>query len=160
MNASQIILLIAAFLIISVLILIVNTNRMQVIETQISKRATFTALSEAKNLMDEIRVKKFDENVGSNFTMLRESLTRAYQFGSDSNEIYPNFDDIDDYHNFTKGIQIPELQNFSLKVSVQYVSEQNPEILSSTNTYYKLVTIRCFYNNSQQFEFKQLFSVW
>jgi len=159
MNASQIILLIAAFLVISMLILIVNTSKMQVVETQISKRTTFAAINEAKNLIDEIKVKKFDENVGSNFLMIRNNLTRSSMFGPE-NESYPNFDDIDDYHNFTKDFLSPEKENLTLRVTVNYVNEQNPEIISTSNTFYKLVTIRCFRNNQQLLEFKNLFSVW
>lgn len=159
MNASQFILLFASFIILSISILLVNTSTNENRAESTNSKNQISLVFEAKNLFEEIKNKLFDEKIVSMISLNRDSLTKASNFGPD-NETYPNFDDIDDYHNFVRAVKLDN-RNYNLRVSVQYLNESNPNTTSSTPTFLKCVQIICFDENQNKiFELSQIFSVW
>ncbi len=159
MNLSQFILLFAAFIILSVSILLVNKNTLETVDERIQSKNQLQLIIETKNLFEEIKTKIYDEKIVSMISLLRDSLTSPSKFGPDG-ESYPYFDDIDDYHNYTRDIILDNLL-YKLRVSVWYVNENNPNNISYTPTFYKLVKISCADRYQKQlFELNQIFSVW
>ncbi|MGB9665488.1 MAG: hypothetical protein ACPL25_11315 [Ignavibacteria bacterium] len=160
MNASQLILLFASMIILSTIIILTNRASIETQDERISARNLYHSINEAKNLFEEVKSKMFDEKLISMASINRDSLTPASMLGND-NEMYPEFDDIDDYNGFIKELSLENGQKFFLKVQVNYVNENNPDFLSTTKTFYKLVSIKCIdQNQNQQFELKQIFSIW
>lgn len=160
MNASQFILLFASFIILSASILLVNKSSVETEEERVKAKNQIIAISEAKNLFEEIKTKIFDEKIFSLVTLNKDSLTNPINLGPD-NEDYSQFDDIDDFNNYTKEIFLTNNARYKLQVLVNYVREDNPDVFSSTPTFYKLVRIKCFNQSQVQiFELKQIFSVW
>lgn len=160
MNASQLILLFASFIILSGAILLVNKTSLETANERTKAKYQIIAVTEAKNLFEEIKSKIFDEKLLSLATLIRDSLTDQTNFGPDG-EAYPQFDDIDDYHNYIWNVVLSNNIVYQLKVSVSYVREDNPDIISTTPTFYKQVRISCIdQNQSRVFEIKQIFSVW
>lgn len=160
MNASQLILLFASLVILSTAILLTNRASIETQDERIAARNLYLTLNASKSLFEEIKTKIYDEKIISMISLNKDSLTSISKLGPE-NEVYPNFDDIDDFNGFTKNITSEINQIHNISVRVNYVSESNPDILSSVPTYYKLVTIRGFDQNQKQlFELKQIFSVW
>lgn len=160
MNTSQLILLFASLVILSTVIILTNRASVETQDERITARNLYHSLNEAKNLFEEIKSKMFDEKLISMTSINRDSLTPASMLGPE-NEIYPQFDDLDDYNDFSKEIKLENGQKNFLKVKVNYVNENNPDFLSSTRTFFKLVTIRCFDQSEKlKFELKQIFSIW
>lgn len=160
MNSSQFILLFAAFIILSSSILIVNKSAVETEDERINAKIHIKAVTEARNLFEEIKTKIFDEKIISLNSLNKDSLTLPFHFGPDG-EVYPHFDDIDDYHNYTREIIMENNSAWKLKVIVNYVNDNNPDQFSTSPTYYKLVRLFCLDENQfQVFELKQIFSVW
>lgn len=159
MNVSQFILLFAAFIILSISIFLVNKSTIETSDERSQSKNQLQLIIETRNLFEEIKTKIYDEKIVSMTSLLRDSLTSLSNFGPDG-EIYPYFDDIDDYHNYTKNIILDNQLNI-LRVTVWYVNENNPNNISSTPTFYKLVRISCNDRFQKQlFELNQIFSVW
>lgn len=159
MNASQFILLFASFIILSISILLVNNSAIENRAESNNSKNQIALIFEAKNLFEEIKNKLFDERIVSMISLNRDSLTKAINFGPD-NETYPNYDDIDDYHNFVRSVKLDN-RNYNLRVSVQYLNESNPNTISSTPTFFKRVQIICLDETQTKiFELSQIFSVW
>ncbi len=160
MNTSQLILLFASFIILSSSILLVNKASLETDEERIKAKYQIIAFTEAKNLFEEIKSKIYDEKIVSLASLSRDSLTNTANLGPDS-ENYSEFDDIDDFNNYTREILISNNLRYKLQVKVDYIREDNPDLYSSTPTFYKLVKIKCFdQNQSKVFELNQIFSVW
>lgn len=160
MNASQLILSFASIIILSTIIVLTNRASLETQDERISARNLYHSINEARNLFEEIKSKMFDEKLISMNSFNRDSLTPNSMLGPD-NETHQEFDDIDDYNGFVKEIGLENGKKFLFKVQVTYVNENNPDFLSTTRTFYKLVTIKCTdQNQSQRFELKQIFSIW
>jgi len=160
MNASQLILLFASLIILSTVIMITNKLSIETQDERIDAKNLYQSVNAAKTLFEEIKSKTFDEKIISMIFINRDSLTPNSSLGPE-NEIYPQFDDIDDFNGFIKQLLLENGQSYSLKVRVDYINESNPDFLSSTPTFYKLVTIICFdQNQNRKFELKQIFSIW
>lgn len=160
MNASQLILLFASLIILSTVIIITNRSSIDLQDERIEARNLYQSVNAAKNLFEEIKSKIFDEKIISMISINRDSLTPNSLLGPD-NETYSQFDDIDDYNGFTKELYLEGGKTYTLRVQVNYVNENNPDFLSSTPTFYKLVTVICLdQNQNKKIELKQIFSIW
>lgn len=160
MNASQVILLIASLILLSIIIILTNRANIETKDEKIEARNLYHAINEAKNLFEEMRSKIFDERLLTITSINRDSLTNTSMLGPD-NEIYPQYDDIDDYNGYSRNLTLENNKLYTLQVMVNYVREDNPDIISLSPTFYKLVTIRCFgQNQAKKFELKQIFSIW
>ncbi|MCR4416659.1 MAG: hypothetical protein NUV92_02780 [Ignavibacteria bacterium] len=160
MNSSQLIILIASLILLSTIIILTNRANIETKDEKIEARNLYHAVNEAKNLFEEMRSKIFDEKFISMTSINRDSLTNISMLGPD-NEIYPEYDDIDDYNGYSRELNLENNKFYTLQVTVNYVREDNPDIISSSPTFYKLVTIKCFgQNQAKKFELKQIFSVW
>jgi hypothetical protein len=160
MNSSQLIILIASLILLSTIIILTNRANIETKDEKIEARNLYHSVNEAKNLFEEMRSKIFDEKLISMTSINRDSLTNTSMLGPD-NEIYPEYDDIDDYNGYSRELNLENSKFYTLQVTVNYVKEDNPDIISSSPTFYKLVTIKCIgQNQAKKFELKQIFSVW
>lgn len=111
----------------------------QIIETE--NKIYLTAFSLADDLIEEIKQKAFDAVTVDFPTTDRSDLTPYQYFGPSSSEIYPNYNDIDDYQKFTRAVSLPHAENYNVSCQVWYVNESNPDQISSTQTFYKKVKV-------------------
>ena len=106
------------------------------------KRKIFSATCYSKELMEEIRLKRFEESLGT--TVL----------GRDTGETASRttWDDVDDYNNYNETV-IRDIRgtsfdvSFFRRVTVVYVNDKDLITVSATPTATKLVTVSCFYIN-------------
>jgi len=142
MNSGHMLITIAGAILLSNLILNVhhaNTERM--IATYTSE-SVIDASGLAQSVIDMIQSKAFDENTVSDAVWQVDSLTAANNLGRESGEFkHTDFDDIDDYDNYSITVSLGSIGDFDIDVNVFYVSILNPDIKSSTATYSKRIEL-------------------
>jgi len=104
--------------------------------------AIITGAGIAQSLINEIQVKAFDEKTVSRGYSIADSLTHPNLLGSDAGEyVSTQFDDIDDYNNYTKSDSLDRLGLFNLKVNVYYINKLMPDVKSYVQTFTKQIDI-------------------
>ncbi len=142
MNSGHMLLTIAGVFLLSNLILNVhkaNTNRML---ANYTSESVIDASGLAQSIIDMIQSKAFDENTVNGPVWHPDSLTSVINLGTESGEYkHTDFDDIDDYNNYSTTISLERMGDFDINVNVFYVSTLNPQIKSSTPTYSKKIEL-------------------
>lgn len=141
MNNIQSMLAIGGLSILSLTSLRFNSAILQTSTVDIENKISLTAISLADDLLEEIKVKSFDKSTTEFPTTNIESLTDPDNLGPETGEIYPNYNDIDDYNNFIRDIDAPHAEGYEVTCKVQYVNENDPNDINSTQTFYKKVTV-------------------
>ncbi len=135
-------LVIGAIFLFALLVLNVNRTVLQSEGQQRSAEYIVMATSAAQNLMNEISNKSFDEGTLTLPVYSSDILTLATLLGPESGEVYGNsFDDIDDYNIFTSAKPNLRGGTFNLKVWVNYVNDNNFDVVMSTKTRTKRIKI-------------------
>ncbi len=142
MNSGHMLLTIAGVILLSNLILNVhkaNTNRML---ANYTSESVIDASGLAQSIIDMIQSKAFDENTINDAVWHRDSLTTAIKLGPESGEYqHTDFDDIDDYNNYSTTVSLDRMGDFNINVNVFYVNTLNHQIKSSTPTYSKKIEV-------------------
>jgi len=142
MNSGHMLLTIGGVILLSNLILNVhkaNTERM--IATYTSE-SVINASSLAQSIIDMIQSKAFDEHTTEAAILQVDSLTAAINLGPESGEnMHTEFDDIDDYNNYSTTVSLDRMGDFDISVNVFYVTTLNPQVKSSTATYSKEIEL-------------------
>lgn len=131
---------IGAMMLLSILILRVNNTFQNTSSVLLNSKLGLLATSIATSQIEEISRLAFDESTVSNAVNSLSSLTPPGSLGPGSGEVYPNYDDIDDYNGFTK-TDTSMTAIFNVSCSVVYVSPSSPNFTSSTATWDKKITI-------------------
>ena len=121
-----------------------NTTVLENKTTEVENKVYLTAFSLADDLIEEIKQKAFDEQTVEWRAIPEDQLTPVDAFGpvDPGENSVSDFDDIDDYNNYTKNISLPHVENYTVTSNVEYVTPSNPDITSSVQTYFKKITIR------------------
>jgi len=142
MNSGHMLLAIAGVILLTNLILNVhkaNTERMIATYTN---ESVINASGLAQSIIDMIQSKAFDEHTTEAAVWQLDSLTAAINLGPESGEYkHTEFDDIDDYNNYSTTISLDRMGDFDINVNVCYVSIFNPQVKSSTPTYSKKIEL-------------------
>ena len=165
MNTGQMMLGICALGIIAMTTLNFNKGTMNTQDALIYNKEFILATTIGQSLLDEISSKAYDEEI-VNGNSIYSANDFSTNLKSDASEVYPNYDDIDDYNSFTKTDSIPEMGVFDLKVEVDYYTDNL--VKTTAKTYNKNVTIYVtsntlvnFYTNKQDtLVLSSLFSQW
>ena len=132
---------IAAMILLAIISLRFNSAVTETSNAETNNKVYLTAFSLADNLIEEIKSKSFDQTTVNFPTTNPASLTPSDSLGPDSGEVYPYYNDIDDYNGFQDTITAPYFETYYVSCSVQYVSANDPDEVSSTQTFYKKVTV-------------------
>jgi len=137
MNTGQMVLGIAALGLLSFIFLNSNKTTTATLDSMITNKGIVAANSLALSLLSEIGNKAYDENTIGTTIVSASDFSPILQ--AESGEVYPNFDDVDDYNNFSKVDSIPQIGKFNLHVKVEYITDNL--IKTSARTYNKNVII-------------------
>ena len=143
MNTGQMIQTIGALGILSLLIL--NANRAVLGNTQTVYTGQYaeTALSIAQSYILEATMKDFDEKaIGQ--AAIKDPTKFSATLRPDANEsTIGSFDDVDDYNGYSVIVTTPTDTNTTYQVNctVEYMNENDLSVVSSTQTFYKRVTV-------------------
>ena len=141
MNNIQSMLAIGGLSILSLTSLRFNSAILQTSTVDVENKISLTAISLADDLLEEIKVKSLDKSTTEFPTTNVESLTNPENLGPETGEVYPNYNDIDDYNNFIRDIDAPHAEGYEVTCKVQYVKENDPNDINSTPTFYKKVNV-------------------
>lgn len=144
MPGVQTLLISGSILLFSITIIGVNSF-CQDLTVETENKKMLTAFSLADDMIEEIRVRSFDENTLKLITENVSSLTPLSSFGSDIGEDsldIRSFDDIDDFEGYTRSIKISSAENYCLKCDIRYVFGDNPDAFSTEQTFYKKISIK------------------
>ncbi len=140
MNTGQSLMSIGAMMLLSILVLRVNNTFQNTSSVLLDSKLGLLATSIATSQIEEISRLSFDESTVSNAVSSTSSLTPPGSLGPETGEVYPNFDDIDDFNGYTK-TDSSMTAIFNISCSVQYVSSTSPDVVSSSPTWNKKISI-------------------
>ena len=141
MSNTQSILSIGALLFLSLVSLRFNSSVLENSTVEVENKVYLTAFSLADDLIEEIKQKAFDAATVKFPTTDPMDLTSAYSLGHGWWEVYPNYNDIDDYNGFTRTVSAPHAENYHVSCKVWYVSPNNPNLKVMIQTFYKKVEV-------------------
>ncbi len=134
---------IGAIVLLALVSLRFNTTLLENRTTEIENKVYLTAFSLADDLIEEIKQKAFDEETVEWRAITTDQLTPSNAFGPvDAGEtsVY-EFDDIDDYHGYSKAVSLPHAENYSVTSTVDYVTASNPDVPSTYKTFFKRISV-------------------
>jgi hypothetical protein len=140
-NGVQSMLSIGALIIFSLISLRFDSAVLQNVGVEVENKVYLTAFSLADDLLEEIKQKAFDQQTVVFKAITPDALTPAGNLGKESGEVWPNFNDIDDYNNYTKPVSLPHAENYTVTCQINYVQEANQDQISTLQTYYKRVEL-------------------
>jgi len=136
----QNILLIGAFVLLSITILNVNDLMVTTDQSFINNESEIAGLGLAQSLMAEIIALAFDEKTTGNLRVRTPlELTLSSDFGPHGSE--PVKDDVDDYQNYFKVMNTPRIDGYRLEVKVTYANTFNPKDDILSRSFLKRVKI-------------------
>jgi hypothetical protein len=160
MNTGQVMFILGAFAMLSMLALNVNRTMYGSLVLGLEMEATLNALSIGQSMLDEVMQKNFDQKTISKIAYSYSDITAAGSLGPGGGEEVTGFDsaytsggtfhdfqskskfnDVDDYKGYTRKVWDNRLGYFEVTDSVKYVKESDPNAVSSTATFYKMVVV-------------------
>jgi hypothetical protein len=100
------------------------------------------AASIAESIIAGATTKEFDETtVDATLYGGTELLTDPLDLGAESGEVYPDYDDVDDYKDFGMTDTAANGIVFSVTADVGYVDANNPDVFSVSQTYFKVLKV-------------------
>ncbi len=138
----QQLLVIGALIILGSLVLTFNRSTQNVNANNYFNIALIDATASAQSLIEGIQTKAFDEKTVSTNVSSASALTANGSLGPDAGESIPTqFDDVDDYKNYTEVDSFQQFGAFELSVEINYVQTNSPESISGSPTYLKKVDV-------------------
>jgi hypothetical protein len=140
-NSIQSMLSLGALMIFALISLRFDSAVLQNVEVEVENKVYLTAFSLADDLLEEIKQKAFDNNTVVFKSITPSALTPAASLGKESGEVWPNFNDIDDYNNYSKPVSLPHAEKYKVTSLINYVQANNQDLVCTTQTYFKRVEI-------------------
>jgi hypothetical protein len=172
MGLGQTMLTILALMLMGRIILTINTTTLDVGFTKDIAEYRITATSLGTSMLEQTSAMAFDEATADSGTTSTSYLTAATAFGPDATESSEDlYDDIDDYHNYSKTDSLEHSAIFKTRVTVSYMTISGSGIVqTTTKTFSKQVTVDITSDYLMDYSvtpalpetlrFKQIFSYW
>ncbi|MDZ7300899.1 MAG: hypothetical protein ONB44_02020 [candidate division KSB1 bacterium] len=142
MGYRELFLVLVSIVLLSMLMTQINTNVVQGREALQQIEIEHAAASIAQQYIEEAKSKLFDAQIPyiTDPSTMPGSFTPASGLGHGSWEIYPNYNDVDDYNYFST-TRTENGIDFTVSIRVQYVEDSNPEVAVSYRTFFKRMTV-------------------
>lgn len=160
MSTGQMMLVIGAFCMLATLALSINGTIISTSSLSLQSEMAMNAHAFAQSMLDEVLTKWYDEKAISTKIYNYSDMTAANSFGPNFGESVPlvggydilfgsltRFDDVDDYHRYKRKITNALGWEFTIVDSIDYVREDDPDTWSSTQTFYKRITVFVYNDN-------------
>ena len=138
MNTGQMLITTAALMLLSLVVLRVNNGFLSTNTVMMESKFGVLAVSLATSMIEEANGKAFDHNTDSNSV---SSTSQLSSIGPESGEVYPNFNDFDDFDNLVKIDSTLPSAVFKISCDVNYGTGSNPEVSSGSKTWHKKITV-------------------
>jgi hypothetical protein len=161
MNTGQMLLTIGAVILLGMTVITVNSTFSQhglVLEkTEVGVYATSLATS----LIQEATGRAFDENTVDTVANSTTDFTLPGSIGPETGEVYPTFDDFDDYDGLVRTVDVQGTDIFTVWSTVRYVADNNPNSTSTNRTYHKRIDIAVAGSSSADtIRMSSIYSYW
>lgn len=137
MGSIQSMLAIGAVVLFSLISIRFNSSVLQNMTVEVENKVYLTAFSLADDLIEEIKQKAFDQKTVQFQAIAVSQLSDT--MGPDAGEVWPNFNDIDDYNGYNKKVALPHAEGYTVTCKVFYVDADGTK---SGKSYYKKVEIQ------------------
>src|SRR5436309_7529303 len=137
----QYILIAGAMCLLSHLSLTVNASILGTNDLSYENEAILAGTSIGQSVLREVAAKNFDERTVVKGVTSTDSLTSVAYLGPEAGEVYPAFDDVDDYKGHTRTVATDRLGNFGVSVVVSYAKKAPLGAVSLTPTFMKAITV-------------------
>ncbi len=145
MGSIQSLLAIGAMALFALVSVRFNSTVLQNMGVEVENKVYLTAFSLADDLIEEIKQKAFDHETVIFRSINKEELSPKSNFGhsKDPGETSnpATWNDIDDYDGYSKPVSLPHAEGYIVTCKVDYVQEDNQNIISSTPTFFKRIEI-------------------
>ena len=167
MNTGQMLLVLAALLLLGMVTLAVNKMLVNKTTTMLEAEASLNAISLAQSMIDEIMTKSYDLATAPGSSGPKDSGPKVYDstaftapasLGPSNAEVsavprpeppdtavayksVAGYNDVDDYNNYTRKAYTTLMGTFTLTDTVYYVSEFDPNSKSDKQTFHKKVVV-------------------
>ncbi|MGE5314249.1 MAG: hypothetical protein ACM3Q4_06120 [Acidobacteriota bacterium] len=139
---GQTLLVLCAMMLLALVVLQANGLILSKYSQTYDMHATLEAVSVAEAKLDDVVRKAYDEKSIAKKIYNPSDFTAVASIGAEAGETSPaQYDDIDDFNNATVTFSTPTLDNFTIVYAVNYVSESNPDAVSSSPTFFKRVKV-------------------
>jgi hypothetical protein len=128
---------IGGLVLLSTITLSLNTSILQNHVVLLQSEQILEGIALAEKYIEEAEACRFDED-GS--ATIPSSFTYASSLGPDGNEVYPHFDDIDDFDRFSTTIVSGTIP-YQVDIDVDYVNEYSPDQPTTSQTYFKRMQV-------------------
>lgn len=139
MNTGQMLITLAALMLLTLVILRVTNGFLYTDDVLIDSKLGVLGVSIATSMMEEATGKAFDENSDSGTVLVIGDLTNI---GPESGETYPDFDDFDDYDGLVKYDNTMPVATYKIECKVRFVNTTNLDSYSAAKTWHKKLDIR------------------
>lgn len=168
MNTGQTMLAMGAMMLLSFLVLRFNSIHLTAAQASYNSKFGIVATSLANSLIEEAKDRSFDKVALDTTIKIDSPSDFSGTLGKESGEVYPNFNDFDDYNDLLT-IDSLSLRNpqtgapttFEIRSKVMYVNEANPDVVSASQTYHKKIQVAVFSDAMiDTVKIETIFSYW
>ena len=141
MNLGETLLAAGAVILFALTAISVNQAILETSRTSIAALVVNGGISAGSSVLEDAKRMAFDESTVSgpdNFDP--ESLTPIPDLGAETGESYSDFDDVDDFHNYSKSVSDHPVQ-YLITSRVTYVDSNNLELPATNPTLFKRMTV-------------------
>lgn len=146
MGSSQILLILAALMILGTITISANKKMLNAGDTVLNSEAVITGTAIGQAEIERITVLRFDQKLPPPLTTDSVSaLTPPDDLGPDSGEDPANaatFNDIDDYNGYVDSVNTPRFGYYKRTCSVYYVTADDPDQNAETQTFIKRIDVQ------------------
>jgi hypothetical protein len=150
-DISDVLYVIAAVLVFGLFANTINRSMVNTTEMTVESEVEYFGISMAQSIIEEARVRSFDKNTVSTSNRLVDpsviasgsipsGFTATDSLGADAGEVYPEFDDFDDYD----GLNITRTSGYgtyTMTATVFYVAAGSPTVNAGTKTSLKRLEV-------------------
>lgn len=141
-NTGQMLLVLGALVLFSIMLPSLNSTILYNDRTLIATNAELAGISIAQKIVAEAGTKAFDVVCITSHPTSASQLTSPGNLGPAGGETYPNFNDLDDYHNLAivDSLTLPSIL-FNISGLVNYVDSNNPSQTVGYQTFLKRLQV-------------------
>ena len=144
MNTGQTLMSVGAMILLGYTVL--TTNRTNLTHGVILRQTEIGVymISLAISRIEEASGKAFDAATAGDIITSTGPLTASDSFGPMTGEVYPHFNDFDDYHDFADTTYVAGVDNLVVYSEVRYVTMANPDVTAGTKTFHKRMDVKVY----------------
>ena len=141
MGYRELFLVLLSVVLLTTLMVQINASTNESRETLQELEIAHTAASVAQQYLEEIKSKQFDalSDILPPASM-PGGFTPYNYLGHALGETYPNYNDVDDYHGFTRTQTVSGV-DYNIAIQVHYVRDSAPDVVYNDETFFKRVTV-------------------